>query len=110
MGNPLTDNIGTMNFIRQSFIQTNGTWARYDTYLEHILCNTTNLNYTDVDEIVLKGVDKMRCIKNKTELALGGTFSAAEMRTYLFSFEICVNSSSNNFSCASIEEILAYVD
>ncbi len=74
-----------------------------------IICNTTNLNYSNTDEILIKGVDSMLCVKNKSELALGGLWTAAKYLSFSVTFKICENSTANNHSCSSMDVINTYL-
>jgi len=40
------------------------------------LCKDAGLNYTNEEEIRFKGLGNLLCIKNKTFLSFGGSFSA----------------------------------
>jgi hypothetical protein len=42
--------------------------------LETVTCGTTNFNYSDSSEILRKGMNNNLCLKNKSEMVIGGTF------------------------------------
>lgn len=60
-------------------------------------------NYPDKDELKFKGIDKYQCLKNKTNLAIGGTFLSNVYQYISISVFPCMNSSKSNVTCASPE-------
>eukprot|EP00347_Sterkiella_histriomuscorum_P011910 403370628 len=84
---------------------TNLTAIKFDIKtLEMVYCGVDNLAYDNKEEILLKGVDKYLCIKDKKYLNIGGTFLSKIYKYLLIRFEICNNSTFNN-NCAPNEDI-----
>lgn len=46
------------------------------TPLDLISCGNSNFNYSNSEEYAIKGVSNFMCIKNKSALAVGGTYTA----------------------------------
>jgi hypothetical protein len=42
--------------------------------LETVQCGLDNFNYSDTSEILMKGITNYTCIKNKSDMIIGGTF------------------------------------
>ena len=109
--NPMPPDIGTMILYKEvdHRIVDNVTQQHIDFIvdlreLETVECGTTNLNYSDPDEILRKGFDSYACLKNKSEMQLGGTFFDDIYSLMNIRIFACVNSSDNNITCASPED------
>ncbi len=51
-----------------------------------VACGSDYFNYTNFEEVQYKGVDKFLCIKNKSELLIGGTFYSKDF--YLMQIKV----------------------
>jgi hypothetical protein len=63
-----------------------------------------NFNYSNKEELVFKSIDTCYCFKNKSELAIGGTFLSSFYQTLTFKIHACINSTTSNITCKSAEE------
>ncbi len=46
--------------------------------MELVRCGEDYFNYDDQEEVKLKGIDNLLCVKDKSFLKAGGTFYSAE--------------------------------
>jgi hypothetical protein len=65
------------------------------------------LNYSNKDEIKVKGLDRMLCITNKSAMFLSGTFYTTEFTSLRIKMKLCTNSSTSNITCGTPEYIAA---
>ena len=76
--------------------------------MDLVPCGTDNYNYTNKEEIVLKGVDTSYCLKDKSYLKMRSIISAKNFNMLDIRLNACVNSTANNNSCASEADQRAY--
>lgn len=75
-----------------------------DRELELVTCGYNNLNYTNLDDLSHRDDPTYLCLKNKTELYMGGSFYSDYFELLVIRILRCTNSSSSNITCASKEE------
>jgi hypothetical protein len=77
---PITPRLGRMALYREIDYRLFNETTGVDDYvtdleeLETITCGTENFNYSDSSEIIRKGINEYFCLKNKSEMVVGGTY------------------------------------
>jgi hypothetical protein len=77
---PMTPNYGimTLNYETDYRIKNNVTGEEEQIFdsreLDVIRCGESYFNYTDVSEINKKGINEYWCLKNKSEMLIGGLY------------------------------------
>jgi len=79
-GGPLYDkHYGSLSVYVQKNEWEHGNWSTWRTYkeeLELVRCDDTNFNYSNYEEMEVKGIYSSYCINNKSKYAMGGTFNS----------------------------------
>ncbi len=82
--------------------------TRVDTEMETVPCGTTNYNYTNVEEIVLKQVSVANCVKDKSLLKVKGTLYGKHAQFLEIRVQPCLDPTTvdniNSTICANMSE------
>jgi hypothetical protein len=80
--------------------------------MEAVPCGTTNYNYTNVEEIVLKQVSVANCVKDKSLLKVKGTLYGKHAQFLEIRVQPCLDPTTvdniNSTICANMSEQAAF--
>eukprot|EP00347_Sterkiella_histriomuscorum_P013918 403362858 len=72
--------------------------------LELVVCGIDNFNYENKDEIKFKQLDTYTCMKDKSQLTIGGTFQSVLFTRLRIFLVPCQNSTASSIVCKSDEQ------
>ena len=75
-----------------------------------IICGIDSFDYPDLDEVKFKKIPTYFCVKNKTDLAIGGTFLSNFYQYLSVTLIPCINSTNSNITCRSNEDQTKFYD
>jgi len=81
---------------------SNGKTGYVERKLEMVDCGLENFNHTDKEDMKVKEVNtQYSCLKNKSEMGVGGTFRSKKFEYIQILLNTCNNKTSGGIVCKS---------